>query len=67
MIHAPNNPRTHRVTVLLRADELRLADKLAREQGISRSDLLRSPLYAPRPAPTVERGETSGPSVRRGE
>ena len=48
MTHA-NPPRSRRVTVLLSPDELAIADELARAQGVSRSDVLRQPLYAQRP------------------
>ena len=52
-----NPTRSRRVTVLLSPDELAIADELARAQGVSRSDVLRQPLYAQRPRPTGARGE----------
>ena len=61
-----NPPRSRRVTVLLSPDELAIADELARAQGVSRSDVLRQPLYAQRPLVGVvtTRG-TPVPSVNR--
>ena len=61
-----NPPRSRRVTVLLSPDELAVADELARAQGVSRSDVLRQPLYAQRPLVGVvtKRGDAV-PSVNR--
>jgi hypothetical protein len=50
---APKISRTKRVTVLLTPDELAHADQVAHERGVSRSDVLRSPLYAQQPVPGV--------------
>jgi hypothetical protein len=54
------------VTVLLSTDELAIADELARAQGVSRSDVLRQPLYAQRPlVGVVTKRGTPVPSVNR--
>ena len=65
MTHTPP-PRSRRVTVLLSPDELAIADELARAQGVSRSDVLRQPLYAQRPLVglVTKRGDAV-PSVHR--
>ena len=61
-----NPPRSRRVTVLLSPDELAIADELARAQGVSRSDVLRQPLYAQRPIVGIMTGRgTPVPSVNR--
>ncbi len=59
-------PRSRRVTVLLSPDELAIADELARAQGVSRSDVLRQPIYAQRPiVGLVTKRGTPVPSVNR--
>jgi hypothetical protein len=61
-----NPPRSRRVTVLLSPDELAIADELARAQGVSRSDVMRGPLYAQRPlVGVVTKRGTPVPSVNR--
>ena len=73
MIRIGYDPMTHtnptrslRVTVLLSPDELAIADELARAQGVSRSDVLRQPLYAQRPLVGIAtKRATPVPSVSR--